>query len=141
MRRVGVPGGDVCDGSFHRGDTEDCRGERRTGREVGTSPPNFTPLVSCKKNARKAEESIHERGSWVIPMAASRTILFPGKASRVWYTEGQWSKPVEVQIHSLHIICGQKELKTAVGKRCDVLSHIQQGLWGNRRTVSQANRT
>lgn len=51
MRRVGVPGGDACDGSFHRGGySEDSRGEWRTGREVGPSSPNFTPLVSCKES-------------------------------------------------------------------------------------------
>lgn len=53
MRRVGVPGGDVCDGSFHRGYTENSQREWRTGREMGTSPPNFIPLVSCKKNPER----------------------------------------------------------------------------------------
>lgn len=129
MRRVGVPGGDVCDGSFHRGGyTEDSQGEWRTGREVGPLPPHFTPLVSRKKTPGGPRRVSMKGGSWVIPIAASRTILIPGKANGVWYTEGQWRKQVEVLIHFLRIICGHKELKTPVGRRCDVLSHIQRGL-------------
>lgn len=52
MRRVGVPGGDVCDGSFRRGYTENSQREWRTGRKMGISPPSFPPLVSCKKNQK-----------------------------------------------------------------------------------------
>lgn len=52
MRRVGVPGGDVCDGSFHRGYTENSRREWRTGREMGISPLSSPPLVSCKKSQK-----------------------------------------------------------------------------------------
>lgn len=63
----------------------------------------------------------------------------PRQSKRSLYTEGQWSKQVEVRTHFLRITCGQRELKTDVGKRCDVLSHVQQGLWWNRRTVRQAN--
>ena len=75
MRRVGVPGGDVCDGSFHRGYTETSQGEGRTGRETGPSPPSLTPLVSCKKKL----ENLKEVSVKVILMAASRNILFTGK--------------------------------------------------------------
>lgn len=52
MRRVGVPGGDVCDGSFHRGYTENSQREWRTGREMGISLPSSPPLVSCQKSQK-----------------------------------------------------------------------------------------
>lgn len=52
MRRVGVPRGDVCDGSFHRGYAENSQREWRTGREMGISPPSSPPLVSCQKSQK-----------------------------------------------------------------------------------------
>lgn len=75
MRRVEVPGGDVCDGSFHRGYAETSQGEGRTGRETGPSPRSPTPLSSCKKKPEK------RRGVSVklILVAANGNLLFPGK--------------------------------------------------------------
>lgn len=123
MRRVGVPGGDVCDGSFLRGYTENLRREWRTGRKMGTLPPNFIPLVSCKKKPERPRRISVKVDLALFSLAVGRNILFPGKASRIWHPQGQLSKQVEV-MHFLRIICRQKELKTPM-RLLVSFSHIQ----------------
>lgn len=80
MRRVGVPGGDICDGSFHRDYTEDSQGEWRTGREVGISPLNFTPLASRKKTPGRLRRVSMKRGLGLFPWL--RAGLFSSQAKQ-----------------------------------------------------------
>lgn len=123
MRRVGVPRGDVCDGSFLRGDTENLRREWRTGRKMGTLPPDFIPLVLCKKKPERPRRDSMNVDPALFSLAVGRKILFPGKASRIWHPQGQSDKQVEV-MHFLCIVYRQRMLKTPM-RLLVSFSHIQ----------------
>lgn len=117
MRRVGVPVRDDCDGSFRRSDTENSWRDRRTGRETGSSPPNFLPRSHARKS-QGGRGGRPRRRVWVLPALCGQEDSLPGQSKHNPIPTGQLSKQVEV-LPFLCIMCGQRELKTPVGGEND----------------------